>query len=49
MIALKNDNLWFLLHRHALQEKSKEIDEDEPSLLMETMCFKIEKAGCPSL
>ena len=42
---LVNDNLWFLLQWQALQEKSDDIEESRPRLLLETMCFRMEKVG----
>jgi hypothetical protein len=38
--------LWLLLYRQALHEKLEE--EEKPSLLLETICFRIEKVGCPN-
>lgn len=47
IVELEKDNLWLLLQRQALQEKSEDKDEDKPKALRETICLRIGKAGCP--
>ena len=42
----KNDNLWLLLHKQALYEMLEE--EKKLSLLLEIICFRMEKVGCPN-
>lgn len=42
--------LWLLLHRQELQKELEEKrEEEEPSLLLEILSFKIERARCSSL
>ena len=49
IVDRENDNLWLLLHKQALHEKLEDKEEDKSSLLLETICFKIGKTGCPNL
>lgn len=47
---MENDILWLLLHRQELQKELEEKrEEEEPSLLLEILSFKIERARCSSL
>jgi hypothetical protein len=48
-VDYKNDNLWLLLHRQASHEKLDVKVEEKPSLLLETICFRMGKVGCPNL
>ena len=39
--------MWLLLQRQALHEKSDDREEDMPKELLETICLRMGKAGCP--
>ena len=47
IVEFEKDNLWLLLQRQALHEKSEDKDEDKPKSLVETICLRIGKARCP--
>lgn len=39
---IENDNFWLLLQKHAIQEILADKEESKPSLLLKTICFRIE-------
>ena len=49
MVDLENDNLWLLLLKQALHGKLLDNEEKKSSLFLETIYFRILKAGCPNL
>ena len=44
---VEKGNLWLLLQRHAVHEKSFSIEEDDSKQELERICCKIGRAGCP--
>lgn len=46
---IENDNLWLLLHWHALHEKSFDMGKDTTNSYAEIICFKMGKAKGPNL